>query len=302
MCRQDFVYQSPADNRGATGVLLVGHGTRDATGRSEFLETTKHVAQQVTSVVEPCFLELASPTMDDALRRLDDRGCRQVVACPLLLFAAGHAKQDIPHVLRKMAPGHVTIRQTRHLGCDSRLVELSALRYQETLAGRQSYSCRSALPGRQKRPGKAVLQSRNLETDEALAVQANRQESPTLVIMVGRGSHDAGATAEMHEFVRLRSAATPADRIECCFLAMASPRLESVLERVVETEFDRVVVQPHLLFHGELISRIKTLVEKVAQETKNIRWFVTGHLGPHPLLVDTIVDRINEVMEEAVFK
>ena len=256
------MYQSTGNNRKATGVLLVGHGTRDAIGRSEFLETSMRVAQQVTMDVEPCFLELSSPTIGEALNQLVDRGCQQIVACPLLLFAAGHAKYDIPRVLRAVAPGHVALRQTRHLGCDSRLVDLSVRRYHE-----------------------------------ALAAGADQPSLQTLAIMVGRGSHDAVATAEMHKFVGLRLAAAPVDHIECCFLAMASPRLEAVLQSVAEWGIDQVVVQPHLLFHGELIARIKKLVENEARKNKTMQWLVTGHLGPHVLLVDAIVDRINEVMD-----
>jgi sirohydrochlorin cobaltochelatase len=119
------------------GVLLVGHGTRDQQGLAEFHVTVRQVAEHLPSLaVEPAFLELALPTIAVGFERLVERNKRRIVVAPLLLFAAGHAKQDIPVAIDAVAQKHpgVAWRQAEVLGCHEALIELSALRFQEALA------------------------------------------------------------------------------------------------------------------------------------------------------------------------
>ena len=79
------------------GLLLVGHGTVDPCGSTEFMETAADVARVCGGVpVEPCFLELAEPDIQTGVARLAQRGVKHLTVAPLLLFAAGHAKHDIP--------------------------------------------------------------------------------------------------------------------------------------------------------------------------------------------------------------
>src|SRR5688500_8451642 len=87
----------------ALGYLLVGHGTRDAIGQAEFLQLAKLVAERASVPVEPCFLELAQPTIEEGLQRLAQRGVQRVLIIPLLLFTAGHAKQDVPEAVAAFA-------------------------------------------------------------------------------------------------------------------------------------------------------------------------------------------------------
>ncbi|MCK4683909.1 MAG: CbiX/SirB N-terminal domain-containing protein, partial [Pirellulales bacterium] len=87
-----------------TGVVVVGHGTANPVGAAE----TKRVVAQVDAIlpnipVELGFLEVIEPTIEMALGRLAAQGCKRVVALPILLFSAGHAKQDVPQSLREAA-------------------------------------------------------------------------------------------------------------------------------------------------------------------------------------------------------
>ena len=55
----------------AFGLLLVGHGTRSAEGREQFLGLAESLRQRLKPLpVEPAFLELAQPTIDDAVGKL----------------------------------------------------------------------------------------------------------------------------------------------------------------------------------------------------------------------------------------
>ena len=242
-----------------TGVLLVGHGSREPVGVTEFLDTARLVAQRAgQAVVEPCFLEFARPTIDEGYCRLIERGARRVVVVPALLFAAGHGRRDIPAAVAAVAAKNlaVSVQQVACLGCHEAILELSKLRYEWTLSGRPH-------------------------------VPYER----TALILVGRGSHDPEATSEMLEFVRLRHELTPAAHARVAFLAMAEPALDAVLDNVARFDVSRVVVQPHLLFGGVFVRRVEEMVHTCRQRLPQIEWLLSGHLGPADLLAAALVDR-----------
>src|SRR5262245_5672240 len=113
---------------GAEGLLLVGHGTRDPVGLREFHDVAAAVAQRAGDWnVEPCFLELSAPDIATAMQRMLDQGIRSITVAPLLLFAAGHVRKDIPAAVAAATRGTpgLQIRQSSALEASSRMVELA---------------------------------------------------------------------------------------------------------------------------------------------------------------------------------
>jgi sirohydrochlorin ferrochelatase len=247
------------------GLLLVGHGTRDAAGLSEFAALVERVRAVASQPIEPCFLELARPTIGEGFARLFDRGVRRITVVPVLLFAAGHAKRDIPAAVAEAAARHpgLTIRQAGALECHEQVLALSARRFEEAIAGKPS-------------------------------VEAHQ----TLLVMAGRGSLDAEATAEMHRFARLRAERTPVGRVLTCFLAMQTPSLAEGLAEAAASGFPRIVVQPHLLFSGQLYDEVRAAVESYRRQSRH-DWLVTSVLGPEPELAFAVMERAREA--SAVF-
>jgi len=234
------------------GVVVVGHGTLDVLGKAEFFETVDLLARQLPGwVVEPAFLEMAAPDLAVAIQRAVQRGAREVQVLPLFLFAAGHARFDLPRLLEAVAPQHPGIHFSLRpvLNCQGDLVALSALRF-----------C------------------------EAVNHQAGYEAAETLLVLVGRGSNDPQATTEMLRFAGLRGQRTPLGAVETCFLAMCEPSLEQALARAANSAFRRVVVQPHLLFHGALNDRVQATVKRLASQSTDKAWVSIAPLGPHPLL------------------
>lgn len=249
-----------------SGLLVVGHGSREEIGLREFLATVDLMRTLADGTpVEPCFLEFAEPTIGAGFRRLVERGVRDVIVSPVLLFAAGHAKRDIPEAVAAavaQSPG-VTARLAEHLGSAPGLLALSQQRYEEAL-------------GRANR--------------------AERDFTKTTLVLVGRGSHDPESTAEMHAFADarardLQSADERAPAVEVAFVAMAEPRLAQVLEQLADSAPRRIVVQPHLLFGGVLLDRIGDVVREFAGRSPQHEWITTGHLGPHSLVAEALVSR-----------
>src|SRR5690606_2597655 len=110
---------------GTQGLLLVGHGTRDTAGQAEFLSVAAQLAERFpASAVEPCLLELCEPTTTQGSARCVQRGVQRLVVQPLLLFAAGHARRDIPEEIAKAARLYPDVQfpQAGHLGCHARIL------------------------------------------------------------------------------------------------------------------------------------------------------------------------------------
>jgi sirohydrochlorin cobaltochelatase len=247
-----------------TGVLLVGHGSREQVGRDEFLATARLVTQLADRVaVEACFLEFAGPSIGEGFealveRRPDERRIRRVVVVPVLLFSAGHAQRDIPQAIAVAASEHpeIDVVQAEHLGCHAELLTLSKLRY-----------------------------------DEALALATAVPAEDTAMVLVGRGSLDAEATAEMFRFAQLRWQQTPVAQMATGFVAMAEPKLKDALDQAAEWGARRVVVQPHLLFGGVLLDRIRDLVARQAERHPGSEWLLSEHLSVSPHVARAILAR-----------
>jgi sirohydrochlorin cobaltochelatase len=242
------------------GVLVVGHGTRDAAGIAEFHEVVRRLTdRQAPRPVEAGFLELAEPTIAAAVDRLLERGVRRMVVAPLVLFAAGHAKRDIPDAVAAAVggAGDLTWTQTAPLGLHPQIIELSEWRYDEAVAGLPPVA-----------PSDAML------------------------IVVGRGSSDPQAVAETHELARRRAARRPLGRVVTAFTAMSEPLLENVLREAASLPFRQVIVQPHLLFAGELVERVRRRTTEIAESASEKVWHAAPHLGPHALVIDVLVSEI----------
>ena len=230
------------------GVLLVGHGTRSAVGRRQFFQLCAEVSRRLPLPVEPAFLELAEPTIGQAVERLLARGIESLVVAPLLLFAAGHAKQDVPGAVSAALAEHgaddLPTRQTPPFGCHPQIASLA----------------------------------HHLVT-QAIGVRDPVPLDQTLLILVGRGSHDPTATQEMHQLARLIAGRAELPHVQVAFMAMASPKVDEVLEGVGQDQFRRIVVQPHLLFHGELVERLEKQVRTIASQRPNQEWLSSSVLA-----------------------
>lgn len=250
------------------GVLVVGHGTADPVGAGECRQVAAAVAGLLPGVaVELGFLEVIAPTIDDALARLVARGCRDVVAAPLLLFAAGHARHDVPEAVAAAAAARgVRVRQSAAFGAIDAVVEAAWRRRQEAIAGRPPASA-----------------------DE------------TVLVMVGRGSSDPTALDQLRELADAirRRAESPPQRIEYGFVAAARPRLDEALEAACDPiagSIRRIVVHPHLLFRGHVEDQVSDAVEAARSRRPDIDWVRVPRLGADPLVARAVVQRVAEVM------
>ncbi len=229
------------------GILVVGHGTRDATGQWQM----RNLACQAAGCFAPVktelgFLELAEPSIGDGIRALAAKGVKRLITVPVLLFRAGHADRDIPDAVHAAATplGIEVVAQTSPLEHQQAVVELSAQRFEEAIAG-------------------STLKDSPAQTSLAL---------------IARGSSSDSAAQAMERFAQLRCERTPVHSYRVGYVAVRQPNVQQTLDWLESTESQLLVVQPHLLFEGEVYHSLCTAVQERRQRDGR-EWMVCKPLG-----------------------
>ncbi len=112
----------------------------------------------------------------------------------------------------------------------------------------------------------------------------------TVLVLVGRGSRDPGVGVEMRALARLRGQSASVGRIEVCYYAMAEPLLSEVLDCIAGSPWQRVVVQPHLLFPGLLLDVIRDTVERRRRQAPDRDWVLVEPLGADESLIQAVAE------------
>lgn len=259
--------RSPGDG---LGLLVVGHGTADLVGADETREVARRVAALLAGVpVELGFLEVIGPSIGESLERLARTGCREVIAAPLLLFTAGHARRDVPEALSQAARRlGVAVRQSQAFGCHPEIVAQSRQRRCEAL-----------------------------QSLEPVSAEA------TVLAMIGRGSSDPEAVRQLEAFAEATRATgehavrpdESCGRIELGFVAAARPTVAEAL-RAATRGARRVIVQPHLLFHGHVEDQVEAALRQAQAEHPDVEWVRVARLGATLRVARAVVARAAEAV------
>jgi sirohydrochlorin cobaltochelatase len=271
------------DDGGA--VLVVGHGTRNPVGASQLLNlvaqmqsVTEKSGQFQNTCFQGCFLELAEPSIQQAMEQLANRGVRRIIVVPVLLFTAAHAKEDIPESVASAAElfGIQVVKQTSSLGTHSSVLSLVHERFQEVARLEQGSAC----------PQKAcaLVKCTRSGCDGSGILQGRIG-----LAMVGRGTSDESALAQMRKLTSLHADRLQLRHCQTGFFAGGRPSVDELLQEAVSWDCDTVVVQPHLLFEGELVNQLRAKVSLMQCLSPNKNWLMTRTLGADPLLAETLV-------------
>lgn len=110
-------------------ILLVAHGSRLKASNHE----VAHIADSLTKAlpktherVRVAFLELAEPSIPDALQQYIDEGATHIVVLPYFLAAGTHVNNDIPDIIRAIKRKNVSIQIDLHphLGAIKNMTQL----------------------------------------------------------------------------------------------------------------------------------------------------------------------------------
>ena len=101
----------------STAVILFAHGAREPEWAQPF-EGIRDRLRAAGNTVELAFLEIMSPSLEEAAARLAERDVETVVIVPLFLAQGAHLKRDLPAMVEKIRKRHAKIefRVTPALG------------------------------------------------------------------------------------------------------------------------------------------------------------------------------------------
>nr|WP_199825418.1 CbiX/SirB N-terminal domain-containing protein [Streptomyces sp. XY511] len=202
-------------------LLVIAHGSRDPRHAATVHALTRRArALRPGLRVETAFLDFNAPRVEQVLSALHAEGVRDVVALPLLLTRAFHAKADIPAAL------------------SDALTRLPGL----------SVSVADVLG-----PSPLLVDALERRLSEAGLTPADR--ATTAVVLASAGSTDPEAIAVIAEIAR-EWRHTGWCAVRPAFASAALPRTEDAVRALRAEGFARVAVAPYVIAPGRLPDRI----------------------------------------------
>ena len=244
-------------------LLLIGHGSRHPDGVSQFKTFATILAFHLKQPVVPAFLELADPPIIAGIEQAIEAGARHIVAVPLFLGPAGHQKNDVPTTInwaRERWP-QVRFDYGTPLGVHPFIVD--------------------------------TLADRALELILELDTKIPREKTALLVL--GRGSRDPDSNSNVAKIARFLWEGRKYGWVEYAFYSLTKPGIEEGVRRCVALGAERVVVVPHFLFNGVLLTRTAERLQTLNQEL-DAEILLAKHMGYHPKLFDLIRQRMDEAI------
>jgi len=107
----------------SSAVILFAHGARDPEWARPFKSLRDRLCAAGTRA-ELAFLEVMSPSLDEAAARFAGEGFQTVTVVPLFLAQGGHLKHDLPLMLARIRERHAKteFRVTPALGDSQEVV------------------------------------------------------------------------------------------------------------------------------------------------------------------------------------
>jgi sirohydrochlorin cobaltochelatase len=251
------------------GIMVCGHGSRNQNAAREFSVIAEELRKRYPDLpVEYGYLEFCNPVLSHGLDKLRDAGVTRILAVPGMLFAAGHAKNDIPSVLNTWAaqnPG-VTVNYGRELGIDLKMIRAAGDRIKEAV-------------------------------DAANREHGEMSLHETMLVVVGRGASDPDANSNVAKVMRMLWEGMGFGWGETAYSGVTFPLVEPALEHVSRLGYKRIIVFPYFLFTGVLVKRIYSSTDEVAARHPEIQFIKAPYLNDHPLVLDAFQDRVTEILE-----
>jgi cobalt/nickel transport system ATP-binding protein len=256
---------------GKPALLLIGHGSRSEAGVTQFWQFADVLQLAAPHLqIGSGLIEFAPPSLDEAIDTLVAEGAAGVVAVPLVLLGAGHMKDDGPAALARARTRHpeMPFAYARDLGVHPLVLEA-------------------------------------IEAKARMAVQRlprRAEPTKTAIVLVGRGSTDPDANADLYKAARLladhRSIGgdETLDEVQPAFVSLARPSVAEALNRVRSLGASRVAVVPYFLFTGILVDRMADEANEWASAHREVELVFGEEIGPDAHIAQLVLERFEEAV------
>lgn len=243
--------------------VLIAHGTVDERGRDELRAlaracATGYAASVRCGVIEypadglqPIFAAIAA-----AANEARESGAGEVRLVPLLLFPAGHARDDLRVIVRGAVQLHPDVR----------------------------WCCMPLL-----RPAPPLLAAVGARIAEAESRAGWRAEA---IVVAGRGSSLDDANRRLPAIVCARLQAIDGRPVVHAFASLAPPATDAALEELYGRGVRSAVVVPYLLNAGRIAGRIAEQACSFAARRPAFRLMLADHMGLHPAVTAYVRARV----------
>ena len=114
------------------------------------------------------------------------------------------------------------------------------------------------------------------------------------LLIVDRGSREPDVRRELEQICFLAKQRADYDHVDYSFLEVLPPFIPEGISQCMAAGTSFITVMPYFLYPG---MKLKDTVKQSAKigRDKNLKLVITKHLSYHPILVQLIIDRINEL-------
>lgn len=122
----------------------------------------------------------------------------------------------------------------------------------------------------------------------------------TALLVIAHGSREEAANAELQQVVAALRGLCGYDPIERAYLELAEPDIERGAARCVSRGAGRVILLPYFLSPGVHVTRdLSAARSRLSEKHPGVAFCLAEPLGPHPLLLDILVQRAQDACSTA---
>lgn len=246
-------------------VLFVGHGSRLEAGNEEVRQFIDQTRASIDSslLVETCFLEFASPNIEEGIQICVEKGADEIHVIPIILLHAGHSKLHIPaeieHAKEHFPNIEFTYGQT--IGVHAKVID--------------------------------ILKTRLTE----VGFDVNQKHEDTAILLIGRGGSDSYANADFYKISRLLWESLNVSIVENAFMGVTTPTVQDGVERCIKLGAKKIVMLPYFLFTGILMERMNKMAKQFEEDYPHTTIEIAAYFGYHPKLQTVLLERMHQALD-----
>lgn len=245
-------------------ILFVGHGSKLEAGNEEvreFVERTTYLIDPAI-LVETCFLEFASPNIEDGIELCVEKGADEIHVIPIILLHAGHSKLHIPAEIEHACEHFpdVTFTYGQTIGIHDEIFEILKARLRE------------------------------------IGFDADVKHEDTAILLIARGGSDPTANGDFYKISRLLWEKLDVPFVESAFMGVTTPTVDEGIDRCIRLGAKKIIMLPYFLFTGILMERMQKMATRYQEQCPDIDIQLASYFGYHPKLQKVLVERAEQAM------